>query len=140
MMLCVILITFGLTIFGFTQMSSFLQSTPFHNNCTAYESTVYILSRNVKQNLKTFILVSERAQLQPLTLFSMHHLEGVHSAVSFVDLYVLTIAEAGIFTILFDQPWNQSSKLPANCKRAYNWYDILQLIKYARDRIKQAQS
>jgi len=40
----------------------------------------------------------------------------------------ITIAEAGIFTILFDQPWNQSSKLPANCKRAYNWDCVLQLI------------
>jgi uncharacterized HAD superfamily protein len=40
----------------------------------------------------------------------------------------VTIAKAGIFTILFDQPWNQSSKLPPNCKRAYNWDDVLQLI------------
>ena len=38
------------------------------------------------------------------------------------------IAEAGIFTILFDQPWNQASKLPANCKRAHNWDGVLQLI------------
>ncbi|MFC1965944.1 hypothetical protein ACFLWI_03240 [Chloroflexota bacterium] len=41
----------------------------------------------------------------------------------------ITIADAGIFTILFDQPWNQASKLPANCKRAYNWDGVLQLIK-----------
>jgi len=40
----------------------------------------------------------------------------------------VTIAKAGIFTILFDQPWNQSSELPPNCKRAYNWDDVLQLI------------
>ncbi len=40
----------------------------------------------------------------------------------------ITIAEAGIFTILFDQPWNQASKLPANCKRACNWDGVLQLI------------
>ena len=40
----------------------------------------------------------------------------------------ITIAKAGIFTILFDQPWNQTSKLPTNCKRAYNWDDVLQLI------------
>ncbi|MFC2039764.1 hypothetical protein ACFLTW_01120, partial [Chloroflexota bacterium] len=39
-----------------------------------------------------------------------------------------TIAEAGIFTILFDQPWNQALKLPANCKRAYTWDDVLQMI------------
>ena len=40
----------------------------------------------------------------------------------------ITIAKAGIFTILFDQPWNQASKLPANCNRAYNWDGVLQLI------------
>ncbi|MFC1916618.1 hypothetical protein ACFLX1_00585 [Chloroflexota bacterium] len=40
----------------------------------------------------------------------------------------ITIATAGIFSILFDQPWNQASKLPANCKRASNWGDVLQLI------------
>jgi len=39
-----------------------------------------------------------------------------------------TLAEAGIFTILYDQPWNKASKLPANCKRAYNWDDILEMI------------
>ena len=45
----------------------------------------------------------------------------------FLDETII-IAEAGIFTILFDQPWNQASKLPANCKRAYNWDGVLQLI------------
>ena len=40
----------------------------------------------------------------------------------------ITIAKANIFTILFDQPWNQASKLPGNCKRAYNWDGVLQLI------------
>ena len=40
----------------------------------------------------------------------------------------ITIAKAGIFTILFDQPWNHASKLPGNCKRAYNWDGVLQLI------------
>jgi len=39
-----------------------------------------------------------------------------------------TIAKADIFTILFDQPWNQASKLPGNCNRAYNWDGVLQLI------------
>lgn len=38
------------------------------------------------------------------------------------------IAKADIVSILFDQPWNQASKLPANCKRAYNWDGVLQLI------------
>ena len=40
-----------------------------------------------------------------------------------------TIAKAGIFTILFDQPWNNTSILPNNCKRVYDWNDILLLIK-----------
>ena len=40
----------------------------------------------------------------------------------------IAIAKAGIFTILFDQPWNQTSELPANCKRAYNWDGVLQLV------------
>jgi len=40
----------------------------------------------------------------------------------------ITIAKAGIFTILFDQPWNQASKLPANCKRVYDWNTLLLLI------------
>ncbi|MFC2006439.1 hypothetical protein ACFLVG_05775 [Chloroflexota bacterium] len=40
----------------------------------------------------------------------------------------ITIAKAGIFTILFNQPWNQASKLSSNCKRAYNWDDVLHLI------------
>jgi uncharacterized HAD superfamily protein len=38
------------------------------------------------------------------------------------------IASAGIFTILFNQPWNQSDHLPANCKRVCNWDEVLQLI------------
>jgi uncharacterized HAD superfamily protein len=41
---------------------------------------------------------------------------------------IKTIAKAGIFTILFDQPWNQTSNLPANCKRTYNWDDVLKII------------
>jgi len=38
------------------------------------------------------------------------------------------IAGAGIFTILFNQPWNQTPHLPANCTRANTWDDVLQLI------------
>ena len=40
----------------------------------------------------------------------------------------VTIANAGIFTILFDQPWNQESRLPVNCKRVYNWDGVLKQI------------
>ena len=38
------------------------------------------------------------------------------------------LAKTGISAILFNQPWNQSSILPKNCNRAYNWDDVLQLI------------
>jgi len=40
----------------------------------------------------------------------------------------LVIAEAGVFTLLFNQPWNQSSNLPENCRRVYNWSAIVKLI------------
>jgi uncharacterized HAD superfamily protein len=51
------------------------------------------------------------------------------------------IAEAGIFTILFNQPWNNDSELPKNCVRAFDWNSILLFINdyekstqgYARD-------
>jgi uncharacterized HAD superfamily protein len=39
------------------------------------------------------------------------------------------IAKAGIFTLLFDQPWNNASVLPKNCRRVYDWNDILLIIK-----------
>jgi uncharacterized HAD superfamily protein len=38
------------------------------------------------------------------------------------------LAKAGIFTILFNQPWNTASNLPENCKRVYDWDGILALI------------
>ena len=38
------------------------------------------------------------------------------------------IAEAGIFTILLDQPWNQTSILPKNCIRIYDWNAIVMQI------------
>ena len=50
----------------------------------------------------------------------------------FVEDFVeetLVIAEAGIFTLLFDQPWNNTSVLPRNCRRVHDWNDILLIIK-----------
>ena len=38
------------------------------------------------------------------------------------------IAEAGVFTLLFNQPWNQSLELPANCRRVYDWPAIVEII------------
>ena len=40
----------------------------------------------------------------------------------------VTLAESGIYTILFDQPWNKTTTLPRNCKRVYEWNAILSLI------------
>jgi uncharacterized HAD superfamily protein len=39
------------------------------------------------------------------------------------------IAEAGVYTLLFNQPWNQSPALPKNCRRVYDWTTIVSLIK-----------
>ena len=35
------------------------------------------------------------------------------------------IAEAGIFSLLLDQPWNQASILPKRCKRVPDWDAIV---------------
>ena len=38
------------------------------------------------------------------------------------------IAEEGVFTILLDQPWNQTSNLPNNCIRVHDWTAIISQI------------
>lgn len=35
------------------------------------------------------------------------------------------LAEAGVFTILLDQPWNQTPILPRNCIRVFDWDSII---------------
>ncbi len=94
-----------------------------------------------------WLVTSRPISTQDLTLSWLHDNEVHYDQIVFTrrgdklsagpifDVFVedfldetLTIAEAGIFTILFDQPWNQASKLPANCNRAYNWDCVLQLI------------
>ena len=37
-------------------------------------------------------------------------------------------AHAGIFTLLFDQPWNQVDVLPENCQRVHDWSTVVKLI------------
>lgn len=39
------------------------------------------------------------------------------------------LAEAGVFTILMDQPWNQEPVLPQNCTRVADWRSILALVR-----------
>jgi uncharacterized HAD superfamily protein len=37
----------------------------------------------------------------------------------------VSLAEAGIFTLLLDQPWNQAASLPKNCRRVYHWDEVV---------------
>jgi uncharacterized HAD superfamily protein len=39
-----------------------------------------------------------------------------------------SIAQAGVFTVVFDQPWNQTPKLPEKCVRAHDWNELLGFI------------
>jgi len=38
------------------------------------------------------------------------------------------IAEAGVPSILFDQPWNRGGELPPNCTRVTDWHGVVALI------------
>ena len=38
------------------------------------------------------------------------------------------IAEAGVPTILMDQPWNQEAALPDNCRRVFDWQSVIEVI------------
>ena len=42
---------------------------------------------------------------------------------------VQRIAESGVFTLLFNQPWNQALRLPENCRRVYDWEDIVAIVR-----------
>jgi len=39
-----------------------------------------------------------------------------------------TLAEAGVLTILMDQPWNREPVLPENCTRVKDWSSILEMV------------
>jgi len=44
-------------------------------------------------------------------------------------LQAIMVSEAGIKTLLFNQPWNHYNKeLPPLCKRVYNWDEIIKII------------
>ena len=50
----------------------------------------------------------------------------------FVEDYLeeaLAFAEAGVFSILFNQPWNQASISHENCLRVHDWNSIVSIIK-----------
>ncbi len=95
-----------------------------------------------------WLVTSRPISARPLTLYWLHkhgvrydHIvfdrHGDKSSVGpkfdvFVEDFAeeaCTIAEAGVFTLLFDQPWNNTLPLPRNCKRVYDWNGILQLVK-----------
>jgi uncharacterized HAD superfamily protein len=38
-------------------------------------------------------------------------------------------ANAGVLTLLFNQPWNQAPELPARCRRVYDWNQVLAEVK-----------
>jgi len=50
-------------------------------------------------------------------VFVEDHLDEAHN-----------IAEAGVFSILMDQPWNQSPVLHPNCCRVFDWNSIITLV------------
>lgn len=46
------------------------------------------------------------------------------------------IAESGVLTLLFDQPWNRSDSLPENCQRVFDWDTIVKRVDEVRGQIK----
>jgi uncharacterized HAD superfamily protein len=49
----------------------------------------------------------------------------------FVEDYLeeaCAIAEAGVFSILFNQPWNQAPALPEKCQRVYDWNGVVEAV------------
>jgi uncharacterized HAD superfamily protein len=50
----------------------------------------------------------------------------------FIEDYLeeaVALAEAGIFTMLLDQPWNQTPTLPQKCHRVDSWETIVARIR-----------
>jgi uncharacterized HAD superfamily protein len=74
--------------------------------------------RNIRYDRIIFDRVINKMMVGPeFDVFVEDFLEGAR-----------VIAEAGVFTLLFNQPWNQSLDLPDNCLRVYDWPAILKII------------
>lgn len=74
--------------------------------------------RNIRYDRIIFDRVINKMMVGPeFDVFVEDFLEGAR-----------VIAETGVFTLLFNQPWNQSKILPENCRRVYNWPAIVNLI------------
>ena len=103
---------------------------------------LYALSKH-----EIWLVTSRPISTQGLTLSWLHENDVRYDHIAFdrrgdklsvgpkFDVFVedfieeaFSIAEAGISTLLFDQPWNNTATLPKNCKRVYDWNAILQVI------------
>lgn len=74
--------------------------------------------RNIRYDCIIFDRVINKMMVGPdFNVFVEDFLEGAR-----------VIAESGVFTLLFNQPWNQSTTLPKNCYRVYDWPAILKII------------
>lgn len=54
--------------------------------------------------------------------------------IAFIDDHLDHIreaAEAGVRTLLFNQPWNQTFQLPANCRRVHDWKQVIDELRHA---------
>jgi uncharacterized HAD superfamily protein len=78
----------------------------------------WLSSRNIRYDRIIFDRVLNKMLAGPqFDVFVEDFLEGA-----------LVIAEAGIYTLLFNQPWNQAPALPDNCRRVYDWATIVDLV------------
>jgi len=94
-----------------------------------------------------WIITGRPAAMQSLTESWLHEREIKYDNIVFVengskmsagpvfDLFVedyleeaLIFASAGTLTLLFNQPWNQSTSLPRNCRRVHKWKDVIRVV------------
>jgi uncharacterized HAD superfamily protein len=50
----------------------------------------------------------------------------------FVDDFLdeaVSFGQSGVYTLLYDRPWNQSEILPESCRRVHNWETIVSLVQ-----------
>jgi uncharacterized HAD superfamily protein len=94
-----------------------------------------------------WLVTGRPASMQPLTLSWLNQKKVKYDCIVFdklsnkistgprFDIFIedfleeaRIMAEAGTFTLLLDQPWNQAPSLPQNCQRVHDWNTIVQLI------------
>jgi uncharacterized HAD superfamily protein len=83
-----------------------------------YLTELWFQKKNVKYDYLLFDRIENKLAVgQGFDVFVEDYLEEA-----------CAIAEAGVFSILFDQPWNQAPALPEKCVRVYDWNGVLQAI------------